>query len=289
MENSYVDLHVHTKYSDGAYSPEEAVKYAKSVGLTAISITDHDTTDGLPEAIAEGKKLDIEIIPGVELSVALQSISEQEMHILGYFMNWEDSFFQQKLKIFQKARLQRANQISEKLKKLGIDVNEKRLSEIVSICVFGRLHFAKVLVETQVVKNISEAFIKYLGYGKPAYVPKLRLAPDEAIKMILHVGGIPVLAHPHCNSITYNKIKSLVNLGLKGIEVWHIKHSTSDTEKLKKMAEKLEVAATGGSDCHGVMLKGMPAIMGTVKVKYEVLEDLKKCRDSLKKVDTQFF
>ncbi|HAM39523.1 MAG TPA: phosphatase [Elusimicrobia bacterium] len=289
MENSYVDLHVHTKYSDGAFTPEEAVRYAKKVGLTAISITDHDTTEGLPEAIKAGSELDIEVIPGVELSVAVQTSIEQEIHILGYFINWEDSFFQKKLKIFQKAREQRANQILEKLKKLGIIVDEKKLSEIVGVGVFGRLHFAKVLVETQVAKNINEVFNKYLGYGKPAYVPKLRLTPDEAIKMIISVGGVPILAHPHCNDITQNTIESLVKQGLKGIEVWHIKHTNSETEKLKKIAEKFEIISTGGSDCHGVMIKGMPAIMGTVKVSYEIVTELKKCRDNIDKVNTQLF
>ncbi|MEW6557756.1 MAG: PHP domain-containing protein [Elusimicrobiota bacterium] len=288
METLFADLHIHTKYSDGTFSPEESVKYAQKIGLVAIGITDHDTTEGIPAAIKEGSKRGIEVIPGVELSVEMKNSHDEEMHILGYFINWEDTSFQQKLKLFRKARERRAYHILDKLKKLGVTVDERRLFEIAGIGVIGRLHFAKVLVENKTVSHTQEAFLKYLGDGKPAYVPKFRLLPDEAIKMILKIGGIPVLAHPHYNNISCNIVKSLKNAGLKGIEVWHTKHTSHETEKFKKIADKLNLIPTGGSDCHGVM-NSEPAIMGTVKVPYTIVIELKKYKNNLDKNHCHLF
>lgn len=288
METLFADLHIHTKYSDGTLSPDESVKYAQRVGLATIGITDHDTTEGIPGAIKEGSKRGIEVIPGIELSVELKNSHHQEMHILGYFINWEDSSFQQKLKLFRKTRERRAYHILDKLKGLGVEIDERRLFEIAGIGVIGRLHFAKMLVENKAVSHTQEAFWKYLGDGKPAYVPKFRLSPYEAIKMILRVGGIPVLAHPHFNSINCNVIKSLVNSGLKGIEVWHTKHSTDETAKFKKMADKFGMISTGGSDCHGAM-NNEPPIMGKVRVPYSAVIELKKYKNNLEKNHSHLF
>jgi len=288
MDTLFADLHVHTKYSDGTFSPEESVRYAQKVGLATISISDHDTTEGIPSAIKEGSKRGIEVIPGIELSVDFKNSHNQEMHILGYFINWEDSSFQQKLKLFRKARERRAYHILDKLKGLGIAIDERRLFEIAGIGVIGRLHFAKMLVENKSVSHTQEAFWKYLGDSKPAYVPKFRLSPDEAIKMILRIGGIPVLAHPHYNSINCNVVKTLANSGLKGIEVWHTKHSVNETDKFKKMADKLGMIMTGGSDCHGAM-NGEPPIMGKTKVPYSAVIELKKYKNNLEKNHSHLF
>lgn len=288
MDTIFADLHVHTKYSDGTFSPGECVKYAQKIGLVTISITDHDTTDGIQEAIREGSKRGIEVLPGIELSVELKNSYDQEMHILGYFINWEDSTFQQKLKLFRKAREKRAYHIIDKLKGLGITLDERRLFEIAGIGVIGRLHFARALVESKVVARTQDAFIKYLGDGKPAYVPKFRLSPEEAIKMILKIGGIPVLAHPHFNKINFNIVKSLVKSGLKGIEVWHTKHSTEDSKQFKKMTDKFGILATGGSDCHGPMA-GVSAVMGQVKVPYSKVIELKKYKNNLDRSRSHLF
>lgn len=279
MDKLYADLHVHTKYSDGTFSPAESVNYAKKSGLAAISITDHDTTDGIAEAIAEGLNTGVEVIPGVELSAEPKNVNSQEMHILGYFMNWQNESFQQQLKIFKEAREKRAFQILEKLKNMGIALDEQKLLNIKKVSVIGRLHIAKMLIEQNVVSNTYQAFRKYLGYGKPAYVPKFRLAPNEAIKMILQVGGIPVLAHPHCNNVDHDVVKSLVDSGLKGIEVWHTKHTPEETNKFRKMAIKFGLIMTGGSDCHGEVNNAAP-IMGTVKVPYDVVSQLKELKNN---------
>ncbi|MBN1384245.1 MAG: PHP domain-containing protein [Elusimicrobia bacterium] len=288
MGTLFADLHIHTTFSDGTFSPAECIKYAQKIGLTTVSITDHDTTDGLPEAINEGSKRGIEVIPGIELSAEVKNSYQQELHILGYFINWENGAFQQKLELFAKTREQRAYQILEKLKNLGITLDEKRLFEIAGIGIIGRLHFARALVEKKIVKNNQEAFYKYLGEGKPAYVPKFRLLPVEAIKMILKVGGIPILAHPHFNKINFNFIKSLIKSGLKGIEVWHTSHSAEESKQLKKMTDKLGVLSTGGSDCHGPM-PGVPAIMGRVKVPYSAVIKLKEYKNSLTENQDKIF
>ncbi|MFH1540923.1 MAG: PHP domain-containing protein [Elusimicrobiota bacterium] len=282
MDTIFADLHVHTKYSDGTFSSEESVIYAQKVGLAAISITDHDTTDGISAAIKESLTRKIEVIPGIELSAELKNSHQQEMHILGYFINWEDCSFQQKLKLLRDEREKRAHRILDKLKSLGIELEEQRLFEIAGVGAIGRPHFAKMLVEKKVVPNTYEAFWKYLGEGKPAYVPKFRLTSDEAIKMISQVDGIPVLAHPNLNNISCDTIKSLVDSGLKGIEVWHRKYSPDETNKLKQMAKKFGMIATGGSDCHGTMNNEQP-IMGTVKVPYSAVQELKKCKNNLDK------
>ncbi|MDD5687604.1 MAG: PHP domain-containing protein [Elusimicrobia bacterium] len=278
MDNLFADLHVHTKYSDGTLSPDESVRYAQEFKIAAISITDHDTTDGVQIAIDEGLKREVEVIPGIELSVEIENNKEQEMHILGYFINWKDSFLQERLKTFREARKERAYQILDKFKNLGVVIDEKRLFGIAGLGVIGRLHFAKALVENKIVSNISEAFWKYLAVGKPAYVKKYCLSSDEAIKLILQVGGIPVLAHPHFKDIEINIIPPLVKSGLKGIEVWHTKLSSSETKKLKNIADKLGLVATGGSDCHGAM-EGVASIIGTVKVPYTTVAKLKKLQN----------
>ena len=280
MDTLFADMHIHTQHSDGTMSSEECVKYAQLVGLTAIAITDHDTTNGIPTAIKEGSKRGIEVIPGIELSAELKNSHEEEMHILGYFINWEDEHLQQKLKLFRQARGKRAVHILEKLKKLGIPINEKRLYEVAGIGAIGRLHFAKVMVEQNIVSQTQEAFQKYLGDNKPAYVPKLRLRPDEAIKMILKVGGIPVLAHPHFGHINKTVIKALVKEGLKGIEVWHTNHPHDVTEKFKKIAAAFGLLPTGGSDYHGIVDKNF-AMIGSTKIPYAAVISLKKYKNNL--------
>ncbi|MCB4790987.1 MAG: PHP domain-containing protein [Elusimicrobia bacterium] len=278
-----IDLHVHTTYSDGSFKPAEAVQYAKKMDLAAIGITDHDITDGIPEAIEEGKTQGIEIIPGVELSSGIGNNQELELHILGYFINFEDQPFQETLLNFRKARLVRAQNILKKLSKEGVYLKESDIFKDHEKGSIGRLHFAKVMLEQEYVKDISEAFKKYLGYNKPAYVPKYRLKVEEAIKMILRVGGIPVLAHPVIGSYhVKNILKDLVNFGLKGIEVWHIKHPPVITEEFTQIGNKLGLVLTGGSDCHGQMVDGS-AIMGKVNVPYSVLDGLKRAKQDIDK------
>jgi 3',5'-nucleoside bisphosphate phosphatase len=289
MNNFFVDLHVHTTFSDGAFTPGQAVAYAREVGLYAISITDHDMVDGIEPAIAEGKDLGVEVIPGVELSSEAGGPRPNEIHILGYYIDYKDEHFQQWLANFRTARQKRAREILEKLSGLGLKINETRLYEIVGKGAIGRLHFAKTMIEQGLVKNVPDAFKRYLGFEKPAYVPKLRVEPEEAIGMINKVGGISVLAHPYYGYYADNTLISrLAKVGLRGLEVWHTKHSPEFTRLFLKLAKEFDLVATGGSDCHGSYTVG-PAgaknepMMGTVKVAYSVVAELRKCKEKLDK------
>lgn len=300
----FIDLHIHSYYSDGLLSPKEIVDYALKRNLAAIAIADHDTTLGIPETVEEGKKGEIEIVPAVELSAEMVPYSHhpesnqrienvfstgfkldnttggKEAHILGYYINCENEELQKILTFFRQKRKERAQQIYEKLQNLGIKLDPTILSadSAERERSFGRLHFARALVKEGYVSNISQAFQLYLNYRQPAYVEKTRLKPEEAIKLILRAGGIPVLAHPYSNS-DETILQTFASYGLEGIEVWHGKHSPGFTQKLISLAKKLGLLMTGGSDYHGETNEQTPYI-GNVKVPYSVLEELKQLKNA---------
>ena len=283
MLKQLVDLHVHTCFSDGTLLPQDVVRYAQENGISAIAITDHDITDGIVPAILEGAKTGVEVIPGIELSAELKNSSEVEIHILGYYINWENSQFQEQLKLFRQVRERRAIHIVDKLAAVGIKINEDALFRAAGVGSIGRLHIARVMLEQKAVNSIHEAFQKFLGWGRPAFVPKLRLKPEQAIKMIKRIGGIPVLAHPfYGNYNNKNLIGSLVRQGLAGIEAWHSKHPTKIRESFIKLAAEFDLVATGGSDFHGSTDNG-DASIGGQKVPYESLLSLKKIKTEIDK------
>jgi len=277
MQKLYIDLHIHTNCSDGLLSPEQVVEIAKKKDIAAISITDHDTTNGIQPALKEGSKLGVEVIPGIELSVNSKYSSEGELHILGYFIDWENIEFQKKISIFREARIERAYKIIEKFKQININIDKEKLFNMSSSSSIGRLHFARILVEERYVKNIYEAFNKFLSFGKPAYVAKLRFEPEEAINLITKVGGIPILAHPYYSNFnTSTMISTLVDMGLQGIEVWHSKQPKNISENLLRIANKFNILAIGGSDYHGVDNESHN--LGSPKIPYSILLKLKKYR-----------
>ncbi|GHT50079.1 phosphatase [Endomicrobiia bacterium] len=286
--NLYVDMHIHTNYSDGVFTPKEAVEYAAKMKLSAISITDHDCVDGTDEALEAGAETGIEVVPGIELSSEIMFNSRKnEIHILGYYMNYKSEMFQEALAVFKKARYDRAVEMLEKLKKSGAELKDDSFVKDAGNKVIGRLHFAKALFEQKLVGSVQEAFQRYLSKDKPAYVPKCRISPGDAIKLILNAGGIPVIAHPYY--IGYNDrniFETFIKDGLKGIEVWHIKHSENVVKRFLSLVQDFNLIATGGSDCHGPYKNEIP-IMGRVKVPYFVLENLKKAKiDSVKNENT---
>jgi hypothetical protein len=273
----FVDLHIHTNYSDGVFSPTEVVAYASKVGLTAIAITDHDTVDGIAEAMNAGKQSNIEVISGIELSAEYGDVQKTEMHILGYYVDWKSTKLKETLDIFKNARTERAKEIFSRLWKIGIKLNPEGLIVCIEKKVIGRLHFAKVLIENGIVASVQEAFQKYLSTDQVAYVPKYSITPKQAIELIRDSGGIPVLAHPyygHYNNI--DVIKGLVDDGLQGIEVWHNRHPEHVVRKLLSIADELNLIATGGSDCHGVYGNQTTPLIGKIKVPYSVIESLEK-------------
>lgn len=269
------DLHIHTSLSDGTFSPEKVVQYSKEKGLDAIAITDHDCCDGITPALIAAKDLDIEVIPGVELTVEMEE--EDELHILGYFIDWYDRAFLKKLNEISAARKKRAKKILRKLQRHGVEITEKELFEFSGPGCVGRLHIAHLLVRKGFVSSIAEAFRKYIGNKAPCYVKKFKLSPKEAVKMIEDVGGVAVLAHPRTitakNEFREKIIRTLIRDGVKGIEVYHSDHTRKDEDEFKSLAERYNLLITGGSDCHGFGKKQV--LIGTVKVPYELVEKLK--------------
>lgn len=275
----YIDLHIHTTCSDGSLTPSQVVQYAKEKGLKAIAITDHDTIDGNEEALKEGTHQDIEVIPGVEISV---DYSPGSMHMLGYFITTDDTALQEKLTLLQDSRADRNPKIIEKLKELGLALTYDEVVQESGGGQVGRPHIAQVLLKKGCVKNIQEAFDKYLGKGAPAYSDKFRLGAEEAITTITDAGGIPVLAHPftlHCKGSGELEalIKKLVSTGLQGIEVYYSEHNQRQVSHYRKLAEQYNLAITGGSDFHGKNMKGIDlgTGRGNLKVPYSLCENLR--------------
>ena len=270
MSNGYADLHIHTKASDSTFSVEQVLELAKSCGLRAIGITDHDTVDGLAKAVEIAPSYGVEIIPGVELSAEENNC---EIHILGYFMDWKNPAFKSKLDELRSSRLERAKQIIPKLAGLNIDLKlESVLALTESYTAVGRLHIARALKLAGVVNDIPEAFRKYLGQNGPAYVKKQFLSPQEAANLITNAGGIPVMAHPGVLN-NYELIEKVLQSGMKGVEVYHTEHSSGTVAKLKELAIKYNLLITGGSDDHGA---GKSKIyLGSILIPYEYVENMK--------------
>ena len=279
----YVDLHLHTTASDGVKSPSEIVRYAKSKGLQAISITDHDTIGGLEEGLAEGDRIGFEVIPGIEISAVH---SPGSMHLLGYFINIHHPRLSERLKYLQRAREERNPRMVEKLNWLGVNITYEEVVRASGGGQVGRPHFAQVLIEKGYVRNFQEAFDRYLKKGAPAYVDKLRFTPREAIHFINEASGVAVLGHPKTLGLNgslemENLILSLLKEGLKGIEVYYPEHSSSEIAKYKALAEKHGLILTGGTDYHGIDKESLDVGVGRgeMKLPYSIVEALKAVRN----------
>jgi len=261
----FADLHVHTRISDGFFTPEDAVEQAHGAGLAAMAIADHDSVDGIQPAIWAGKKYGVEIIPAVELS---SGIDNHELHIVGYYTDWQNKWFRDKLLVFQDARRDRARKIVERLGELGVDVSYNLVIALAA-GVVGRPHIAQAMVNRGYVATTNEAFDKYLGAGKPAYVA-YQLSPAGAIKLIKKTGGLPVLVHPVFARVD-NMLPKLVEDGLRGIEAYHSKHDAKVAKHYTRLARKYGLLITGGSDSHG----GGDVLIGSVRVPYSIVERIK--------------
>ena len=263
-----VDLHIHTIFSDGRYSPEEVVGLAKRANISIISITDHDTVEGIEPVSEAAKGLNITVIPGVEFSARKEGKS---VHILGYFIDCKNVRLVDFLNWMKKARYERAGKVVEKFRSFGIELDMQEVVEEAGPGVIGRPHIAEVLVKRGKVNGIGEVFTKYLGYGKPCYIPKANISPKEVIDVIKDASGIPILAHPGLLSED-DWIPELVDDGLEGIEVWYSRHSNNQIEKYKRIAQKYNLLMSGGSDSHG-RIKKYPLI-GEYKLPYSFLKNL---------------
>ncbi|OGP82741.1 MAG: hypothetical protein A2Z08_08910 [Deltaproteobacteria bacterium RBG_16_54_11] len=247
------DLHLHTTASDGTMSPAEIVRYAKGKGLRVIAITDHDTIEGLQEGMHEGDKVGLEVIPGVELSA---DAPRGTMHLLGYYIDPACSELADKLMVLQQARMERNLAIVEKLRGLGIPIELSEVKEAPEHGQIGRPHFAYAMVQKGYAQNIQDAFDRYLGKGRPAYVEKFRFSPEEAMHFIRKAGGITVLAHPFTlkqpQPADFDAfIGELKREGLDGIEVYYPEHSDGQRKLYRDVAQKYGLVISGGSDFHG--------------------------------------
>jgi predicted metal-dependent phosphoesterase TrpH len=257
-----VDLHIHSTASDGKYSPAEIVRKAAGAGLKVIALTDHDTVEGIAaalEAVAEFPGL--KFIPGVEISTDVPS---GEVHMLGYFIDYTNEELLQKLENMRNSRQRRAQEMIEKLGKLGMPVDWERVREIAGTGSVGRPHIAQAMLEKGYISTLKEAFNKYIAWGGPAYVKREKLAPSEAIGLILRVGGLPVLAHPFTVNDHEKLVAELAADGLAGVEAYYGEYNSEEIRRLVNLADKHGLIVTGGSDYHGlddnveVMLGGAP-------------------------------
>lgn len=273
-----IDLHTHSTASDGSMSPRELVRHAKEKGLLAVALTDHDTIDGVEEALEEGAKIGIEVIAGVETSVDFSP----EMHILGYFFGDTYKNMEPTLEKLRINRTERNPKMVEKLNSLGFDITMEEVRAEAKGNIVARPHMASVLMKKGYVKSIQEAFEKYIADGKPAFVKKDKLTPEECIEAITKAGGIPVLAHPIFLDLSWAKLDELVarlvKAGLKGIEAYYVENKGNDTGNLLRLAIKYGIIATGGSDFHGSFKPDIEIGVGKgkLRVPYEVLENIKK-------------
>ena len=273
----FIDLHTHSTASDGSYSPGELIRHAKEKGLSAVALTDHDTVEGIEEALKIGAEVGIEVIPGVEISVDYKP----EMHILGYFLG---DNYKNALSILERLienRNERNPKIISKLNELGYDITMDEVKNEAKGKVVARPHVAKVLEKKGYVKSTDAAFERFLGFGKPAYFPKNRMTPEEGIREILNAGGIPVLAHPIFLFPSMAQLDlllgELAKYGLMGIEAYYTDNTVKDTGNILRLALKYNLLATGGSDFHGTF---KPKIeigsgYGNLKVPYELLDKMK--------------
>ena len=241
------DLHLHTTESDGTWRPEELVQEAMKVGLSAIAITDHDTTAGI-EAALRSAPSNLEVIPGIELSSNAES--GEEVHIVGLWIDPCDEALQTKLAVLREERMERVDKMLDRLRALGIVLEYDDVRKYAHKDVLSRSHVASALVEKGIVESKQEAFDRYIGYGKPAYVGRPKLSPRESVELVLNAGGVPVLAHPGLLE-DLSLLPALVEAGLVGLEGIHHSHSPRQTEDFMQMAEHLGLLPSGGSDCHG--------------------------------------
>ena len=269
-----VDLHIHTTASDGTSTPQQVVQIAAERKLQAIAITDHDTVGGIEEAKAEGLRSGIEVIPGVEINT---DYNHQEIHILGYFIRYNDSQFKERLEILQNARLIRIKKMVDCLPGLGLPIEFKRVLELAGEGSVGRPHIGMAMMEKGYVTTVQEAFQRYLGLGRPAFVPRYALAPAEAVEIIRQAGGIPVWAHPGLAKRDYLLVE-LVEAGLQGLEVYYPEHAPDIVRHYLALARQYRLVVTGGSDYHGSGT-GYRAELGEVTVPYDVVNQLRQGLD----------
>jgi 3',5'-nucleoside bisphosphate phosphatase len=249
---SRIDLHTHTNFSDGSFSPAALVELAHKKGLNILAITDHDTTDGLAEAMEAAQALPLELIPGIELSTEFQG---RETHMLGYFIDPADPQFQARLERLRATRLDRIQHILERLHSLNVEISLAEVEQVAGSGTIGRPHIAQVLIDKGYVKGMKEAFERFLGVRGAAYVRRVVPEAAEIITWISDAGGVPILAHPYWEGLNANETviscRTMVDQGLRGLEVFYGTFSARQISSNLHLARHFGLLVTGGSDFHG--------------------------------------
>ncbi|MBR0164508.1 MAG: PHP domain-containing protein [Lachnospiraceae bacterium] len=280
-----VDLHTHTNKSDGTYTPRELMDYAVQKGLKAIAITDHDTTDGIDEAFdhIREKNLLLELIPGTEFSTVWQMEErEQEIHVVGLFVDYKQDAYAAHLKGYIESRVVRNRKMCELLTQAGMPVTPEALEEANPGAVITRAHFGRYLLEQGYVRTRKEAFDRYIGEGCPCFIPRRKVTPFEAVRVILHAGGVPVLAHPMLYHLTEEELRRLARemkeAGLVGIEALYSTHTREEERLIRRIAKEYDLCVSGGSDFHGANKPGLDLATGygSLFVPDDILETLRQ-------------
>lgn len=277
-----IDLHVHSTYSDGTLTPYELAKLAKDTGLTSFALTDHDTVDGIPDALSACQEFEIELIPGIEFSTEYQG---KDIHIVGLELDWKSPRFLSEIHLFQDSRNIRNQKMIAKLHDLGnIDISWEQMEAAFGKAIWTRAHFARYLKDHGYVKEMKEAFSRYIGDDCPYFVPREKVSPAQAVRLIRSTGGIPILAHPLLYRLTEEGLLTLIeelkNAGILGIEALYSTHTPEEESFVLRLARRQGLLISGGSDFHG---SNKPSISlgtgrGNLRIPYELLEKLREAR-----------
>lgn len=290
---NYIDLHVHSTSSDGSYTPSELVHYAIEKGLSAFALTDHDTVDGIDEAINEASRISmsrfnktnignsiyspLKVIPGIELSAEYKG---KDIHILGLNIDYRNKDFLTKIESFRKTRDERNVKMIRLLNEHGFNITEEIIKKRFGDAVITRAHYAILLIEGGYVSDKDVAFKKYLNPGCPCYVPRTKVTVADAVGLILSANGKPVLAHPLLYHLSNNELDELVAFlkenGLLGIEAIYSANKWDDESRMKQLANKYNLFITGGSDFHGIAKPSLDLGVGygNLKVPEEILKNI---------------
>jgi hypothetical protein len=271
LPKPYIDLHLHTHFSDGVSTPEQVAEEAERMELAAIALTDHDTIEGCSRLAKACASRGIEFIPGTELST---DIDGHEMHLLGYHIDTDNEELIRETTRYQQNRTDRVHGLIERLNSIGVPLTAEQVFTLANCKAPGRPHVARGLVEHGFCGSMDEAFARYLRKNASGWVPKKNAPFEECIRLIHQAGGIAVMAHPGLNKID-NLIPRMVEARLDGLECWHSKHPKSTVKRYREMAARLGLLVTGGSDCHGPS-RGRHPLIGTVRVPYDILDEMKR-------------
>jgi 3',5'-nucleoside bisphosphate phosphatase len=273
----FADLHLHTCFSDGTYTPEELAAHARQHNLAAVALTDHDTVEGCARMARACLSEGLEFITGAELTA---EIDGAELHLLGYLIDQQNPELLAAMAHFQSVRQDRIRKMVARLNELDIPLAADAVFALANCQSPGRPHVGRALVQAGFCENMDEAFERFLKKHRPAWVPKFKISAARAIELIHQAGGVAVLAHPGLNRCDH-LIPGLVADKLDGLECYHSKHTAAACEYYVEMAQRHSLVVTGGSDCHGLN-KGKPLI-GTIKLPYQHVRDLKNVAAAIRK------